>query len=272
MRRIAETFSRLRSEGQRGLIPFVTAGDPDADTTCDLVTELARVGASMVEIGVPFTDPMADGPVIQQASMRALRNGCGVAQTLDIIRKVRSNTDVPLVLFSYFNPLLQFGIERLAAEARQAGADAVLVTDLPPEEAADLIAAFARNELDVIFLVAPTSSDERLRAIAEHASGFIYAVSRTGVTGAQTEVSNEARRLVSRVRRVTDLPIAVGFGISTRAQISDVWDYADATVVGSALVAEIERLKGSADLIQQIGNFMLALTPQQQNAVATVIK
>jgi tryptophan synthase alpha chain len=261
--RIAETFARLRREGKRALIPFITAGDPDLKTTRDLLVELARVGASLIELGVPFTDPMADGPVIQRASMRALRNGIDIAKVLDVIREARHEIDVPIVLFSYFNPLLQFGAGRLSEEARRAGVDGVLVTDLVPEEAGEFSATLAKNELDSIVLVAPTSTDERLRMIAERASGFIYAVSRTGVTGAQAEVSNEAEKLVARVRDVTDSPIAVGFGISTCAQVLDVWRYADAAVVGSAVVAEIEKLAGAPNVVKQVGSFVRALLPQQ---------
>ena len=263
MSRIAETFARLRREGKRALIPFITAGDPDLKTTRDLLVELARAGASLIELGVPFTDPMADGPVIQRASMRALRNGIDVAEILQVVGEARREMDVPVVLFSYFNPLLQFGAGRLSEQARRAGADGVLVTDLVPEEAGNFAATLAKNELDCIFLVAPTSTDERLRMIADRASGFIYAVSRTGVTGAREELSIEAEKLVARVRDLTDLPIAVGFGISTRAQVRDVWRYADAAVVGSAVVGEIEKLGGAPDIVKQVGNFVRALLPQQ---------
>ena len=265
MSRIAETFTRLQGERKRALIPFITAGDPDLKTTRDLLVELARAGASLIELGVPFTDPMADGPVIQRASMRATRNGTDVAKILRVIEEARLEIDVPVVLFSYFNPLLQFGAERLSEEGRRAGVDGVLVTDLVPEEAEEFAATLAKNELDCIFLVAPTSTDERLRMIAERASGFIYAVSRTGVTGAQAELSSEAERLVARVRDVTDLPIAVGFGISTRAQVREVWRFADAAVVGSAVVAEIEKLVSAPDLVNQVGNLVRALLSDEQS-------
>ncbi|MGI8917753.1 MAG: tryptophan synthase subunit alpha [Pyrinomonadaceae bacterium] len=259
MNRIAETFGRLKRERKRALIPFITAGDPDLKTTRDLLVELARAGASLIELGVPFTDPMADGPVIQRASMRALRNGIDVAKILDVVRKAREEIDVPVVLFSYFNPLLQFGAERLSEEGWRAGVDGVLITDLVPEEAGEFAATLAKNDLNCIFLVAPTSTDERLRMIAERASGFIYAVARTGVTGAQAEMSTEAERLVARVRDVTDLPIAVGFGISTRAQVREVWRFAEAAVVGSAVVAEIEKLAGAPDIASQVGNLVRTL-------------
>ena len=197
--------------------------------------------------------------------MRATRNGTDVAKILRIIEEARLEIDVPIVLFSYFNPLLQFGAERLSEEGRRAGVDGVLVTDLVPEEAEEFAATLAKNKLDCIFLVAPTSTDERLRMIAERASGFIYAVSRTGVTGAQAELSSEAERLVVRVRDVTDLPIAVGFGISTSAQVREVWRFADAAVVGSAVVAEIEKLVGAPDLVNQVGNLVRALLSDEQS-------
>lgn len=261
MSRIAETFARLRREDRRAFIPFITAGDPDLETTCALFLELARAGASLIELGVPFSDPMADGPVIQRASERALRNRVGVGDVLTVIADARRETDVPVVLFSYYNPLLQFGAEKLCAEAASAGVDGMLVTDLAPEEADEFALTLSRHALDLIFLVAPTSTDARLRRIAERAGGFIYAVSRAGVTGVRQDSSAEAERLVARVRAVSDLPVAVGFGISTREQVEDVWRYADGAVVGSAIVAEIERRVGQPDLVAQVGRFARGLLP-----------
>jgi tryptophan synthase alpha chain len=259
--RIAETFARLRQGGRRAFIPFITAGDPDLETTRALVVELARSGASLVELGVPFSDPVADGPTIQRAAERALRHGVGLDDVLRILTEARRETDVPVILFSYFNPLLQFGVERLAGECVRAGVDGILATDLVPEESADCNAVLARHNLDQIFLVAPTTSDARLRMIAGRASGFVYAVSRAGVTGARDAMSSEAERLVGRVRGVTDLPVAVGFGISTAAQVADVWAYADAAVVGSALVSEIEKHAGVPDLVARVGAFARSLLP-----------
>ncbi|HEY0099431.1 MAG TPA: tryptophan synthase subunit alpha [Pyrinomonadaceae bacterium] len=261
MSRIAETFARLRREQRRGFIPFITAGDPDLETTRRLIPELARAGASVIELGVPFSDPMADGPVIQRASERALRGEVGVAEVLSVVREARRETDVPIVLFSYYNPLLQYGAERLCAEASRAGVDGMLVTDLAPEEAGEFAATLRAHELDLIFLVAPTSTDARLKRIAERASGFIYAVSRAGVTGVQNALSTEAGRLVARVRAVSELPVAVGFGISQREQVAEVWRFADAAVVGSAIVAEIEKRGDSPDLVAHIGAFARALLP-----------
>ena len=202
---------------------------------------------------MPFTDPMADGPVIQRASERALRHGFDLAEVLQVVFDARKQTDVPIVLFSYYNPLLQFGIARLAGEAKSAGVDGVLVTDLVPEEASEFAAVLRANNLAMIFLVAPTSTDERLKMVAERATGFIYAVSRAGITGAREEMSAEAEKLVKRVRRFSDLPIAVGFGISTPEHVIGVWRFADAAVVGSALVAEIERHSNRVELVTAVG-------------------
>jgi tryptophan synthase alpha chain len=285
LNRIAETFTALKRDHRRGFIPFITAGDPDLETTRELIVELARAGATLIELGVPFTDPMADGPVIQRASERALLNDFGIAEILQTVTEARTQTDVPIILFSYFNPLLQFclsegqgrtsppskragtvleaglvppnktGFEKLAREAKAAGVDGILVTDLVPEEAGEFETVLRAHDLDMIFLVAPTSTDERLRMVAEHASGFIYAVSRAGVTGARDDVSIEAEKLVSRVRSFTDLPVAVGFGISKPEQVADVWRYADAAVVGSAIVAEIEQGRSSEDCVSRVGQF-----------------
>jgi len=254
MSRIAETFSILKQENRPGFIPFITAGDPDLQTTRELIIELAGAGATLIELGIPFTDPMADGPVIQRASERALRHRFGLEDVLETIAVTRRLTEVPIILFSYLNPLLQFGMERLAREGKRAGIDGVLVTDLVPEEASDFASIFKRNDLDMIFLIAPTSTDERLRLVAEHASGFIYAVSRAGITGAREEMSAEAEKLVRRMRRFSNLPVAVGFGISKPEHVADVWRYADAAVVGSAIVSEIE-LSESGDVVARVGKF-----------------
>jgi tryptophan synthase alpha chain len=257
--RISAAFAQLKREGRKGFIPFITAGDPDLSTTGELLVELSLAGATIIELGVPFSDPMADGPVVQRASERALRHGFGVKEVLETAAKARERMDIPLVLFSYFNPLLQFGIERLAAEAERAGVDGVLATDLTPEESGEFSAALNAHELDLIFLVAPTSTDARLQMIAARASGFIYAISRAGVTGARNNINAEAERLVSRVRKYSELPVAVGFGISNSEQVAQTCRYADAAVVGSAIVAEIERTTGAPDLVRHIGDFTRGL-------------
>jgi tryptophan synthase alpha chain len=261
MNRIETAFDRLRREGRRGIIPFVTAGDPDLAATRELIVEFERCGACAVELGVPFSDPVADGPVIQRSSERALRRGVGVKDVLRVVAEARERTGVPIVLFSYFNPLMQFGVERLCAEAGRAGVDGILVTDLVPEEAGAFADAAGGHGLEQIFLAAPTSTNDRLRLIAGRSGGFIYAVSRAGVTGTRTELSAEARRLVERVRTVTQLPVAVGFGISTAEQVVEVWEYADAAVIGSAIVSEIERHDGASDLVKRIGVYVRSLTP-----------
>lgn len=261
MSRIAAAFAELKKNGRRGFIPFITAGDPNLNLTRELLVELARAGASIVEVGVPFTDPMADGPVIQRASERALRNEFDLSSIFDMIASAQKDAAVPVVLFSYFNPLFKYGLERLASDARAAGVDGVLVTDLVPEEAEEFSRILRTSNLDTIFLVAPTSTDERLRMIAERASGFIYAVSLAGVTGARSELSRDAEKLVSRVRNFSDLPVAVGFGISSAEQVAEVWKYADAAVVGSAIVAEIEKGQDAPHLVELIGSFVRALIP-----------
>jgi tryptophan synthase alpha chain len=258
--RIADSFTNLQREGKKGFIPFITAGDPDLTTTAALLVTLAHSGATLIELGVPFSDPMADGPVIQRASERALKNTFGLQEILDTVAQARKQIDIPIILFSYYNPLLQFGLKRLAEAAREAGLDGVLVTDLSPEEAGEFERELRACDLDMIFLVAPTSTDERLKLVAERASGFIYAVSRAGVTGTRETVSAEAEKLVNRLRKFSELPVAVGFGISNAEQVAGVHRYADAVVVGSAIVAEMERLGDSPELVKHIGEFLTGLT------------
>ena len=262
MSRIGETFASLKRLGRGGFIPFITAGDPDLPTTESLLIELAAAGADIIEIGVPFSDPVADGEVIQRASERALRNGVSVRDALTCARKARQHIDVPIVLFSYFNPLLQLGEQQLAVAANEAGIDAVLVTDLIPEEAESWTQSLLQHRLDPIFLVAPTTSDKRLARIAQQAHGFIYAVSRAGVTGERDEMTRDAEALVKRVRSVSDLAVAVGFGISSPEQVRAVWRFADAAVVGSAIVKQIEKLGDSPDLVKHIGEFARSLVAE----------
>jgi tryptophan synthase alpha chain len=261
--RITEAFNRLQAEGRKGFIPFITAGDPDLATTEQLLIALSQAGATVIELGVPFSDPMADGPIIQRASERALKHGFGIDELLDVVARARKSIDTPIILFSYFNPILQFGMHRLATTARQAGVDGVLVTDLTPEESATFADELRASELDLIFLVAPTSTDERLELISKRASGFIYAVSRAGVTGTRETVSAEAEKLVNRVRKFSNLPVAVGFGISNRVQVIDVQRYADAVVVGSAIVSELERAAGESDVVGRISEFARKLLPSK---------
>lgn len=259
MSRICETFVRLKRSRRGGFVPFIMAGDPNLLTTELLLVELATAGADIIELGVPFSDPVADGKVIQRASERALRKGVTISDALRCISNAKQHVDVPIVLFSYLNPILKFGKDRLVNEAKQAGVDAVLVTDLIPEEADGWFETFRDDSMDLILLVAPTTSDERLARIAQQASGFIYAVSRAGVTGARNEMPCDAEPLVRRLRAVSDLPIAVGFGISTAEQIGEVWRFADAAVIGSAIVNQIEKLTDSPELVNRVGDFARSL-------------
>jgi len=261
MNRIATRFEELKREGRKGFIPFVTAGDPDLETSLAVVLKLAELGADVLELGVPFSDPMADGPTIQRSSQRALANGMNISNVLGLVARVRERTDVPVVLFSYLNPMLRFGVGKLGRSAADAGVDGVLITDAVDAEAAEFSRTFRDAGIDLISLIAPTTTDERLEKITKTASGFLYAVSRAGVTGARAEMSSEAESLVRRARNYTDLPIAVGFGISTRDQIADVWRYADAAVVGSAIVAEIEK-HAPIYAVDAVERLVRALLPQ----------
>jgi len=239
--RISKRFAELRDAGELGIVAYITAGDPTLDATLRHVLGLAEAGADVIELGVPFSDPLADGPTIQRASERALKSGTTLRGVLDLVRRIRQSSQVPLVLFSYFNPILQFGLEKFAAAAAESGADGVLVTDLTPEESEDYRRILKARGLDTIFLAAPTSSDERLQKIAVCSSGFLYLISRTGVTGAKDALPDDLPALLRRAHRFTQLPIAVGFGISLPGHVSVLGGLADAAVVGSALVSEIEK-------------------------------
>lgn len=239
--RITRRFDELRHAGELGLVAYVTAGDPTLEATERIVLSLAEAGADVVELGVPFSDPIADGPTIQRASDRALRSGTTLAGVLGLIQTLRRKTEVPLVLFSYFNPVLQMGVEKFADAAARVGADGVLITDLTPEEAGEYRQTVHARGLDTIFLAAPTSTDARLERIAGSSTGFLYLISRTGVTGARETLPEDLPALVRRARGVTSLPIAVGFGISLPGHVSILGGLADAAVVGSALVEDIER-------------------------------
>ncbi len=245
--RIARRFEALRRDGEMGLVAFITAGDPSLAATERLVFALADAGADVIELGVPFSDPVADGPTIQRSSERALLGGATLSGVLDVVAAVRRRSEVPIVLFSYYNPVLQMGIETFADRAAAVGADGVLITDLTPEESAEYRQIIRSRGLDTIFLVAPTSPDDRISRIAECSSGFLYVVSRTGVTGAKESLPEDLPALMRRVHAATSLPVAVGFGISLPGQVSVLGGLADAAVVGSALVADIESSATVAD-------------------------
>lgn len=239
--RISRRFAALRESGELGIVAYITAGDPSLAATLKFVLALAEAGTDVIELGIPFSDPLADGPTIQRASERALKCGTTLAQVIGLVREIRKSNEVPLVLFGYYNPVLQMGLEKFASDAAAAGADGVLITDLTPEESDDYRRVLAAHHLDTVFLGAPTSTDERLRKIAEASSGFLYLISRTGVTGAKDALPDELPALLRRARKATELPIAVGFGISLPGHVSVLGGLADAAVVGSALVSEIEK-------------------------------
>jgi tryptophan synthase alpha chain len=239
--RIGRRFQKLAEAGELGLIAYITAGDPSLEATEKIVLAAAEAGADVIELGVPFSDPVADGPTIQRASERALRGGTSLAAVIDLVHKIRLKSDVPLMLFSYYNPILQMGLEKFAQAARSAGVDGVLATDLTPEEASEYKTIMEAQGLDTIFLAAPTSTDERLAKISKLSSGFLYLISRTGVTGARDVMPEDLPSLARRARRSTNLPLAVGFGISQASHVSILGGIADAAVVGSALVSEIEK-------------------------------
>ena len=238
--RIADRFRDLRAKNAKGLIVYLTAGDPNLDATGELLLALDRAGVDVIELGVPFSDPLADGPVIQRASERALRSGTTLRKILERFPSWRQTVRAPIILFSYFNPILQYGLENFAASAAQAGVDGALVVDLTPEEAENYVQAMRAQNLDTVFLASPTSTDARLERAAQLSTGFLYLISRTGVTGERSEMASSVRPLAERARRLTSLPLAIGFGISTAAQVREVQSHADAAVVGSAVVHAIE--------------------------------
>lgn len=237
-------MSRISFQHKPGLVVYVTCGDPNLAATREIILAASRAGADVIELGVPFSDPVADGPVIQRASERALQKGTSLEAVLKLARDIRQDSNVGLIVFSYLNPVLRFGLERFCAEAAKAGVDGALITDLIVEEADEYRRQMAAHNLDPVFLAAPTSPDKRLKAIAEACRGFVYAVSRTGITGTQKQLATDARDLVKRIRKFTKLPVAVGFGISNAEQFAQVGEFADAAVVGSAIVQAIEQNPG----------------------------
>ena len=256
MSRIAETFAKLEGVG---LVTYLTAGDPDLARWPSLVTAVDRAGADIIEVGVPFSDPLADGPVIQRASERALSAGATLSRVLAMVKDVRPRLRAPIVLFSYANPILRLGARRFVDAAADAGVDGVLVLDLPMEEAEDLRALLRGRGIDMIFLVSPTTNDERLQRAADLGSGFLYAISRLGVTGAKETLAEGVEEMVARIRGVRGLPVAVGFGISSAEHVQQVGRWADAAVVGSALVKVIESSAESGDLESRVAAYVRGL-------------
>ncbi len=267
MSRLAETFANLRKEGRPGLVTYTTAGDPDLPRAGEILKALARAGADVLEVGVPFSDPLADGPVIQRATERALAAGGCMRATLDLVEQVRREVSTPIVIFSYANPIVRMGLDAFAERAAAVGVDGVLALDLPVEEADEFRNAISKAGLDTIFLLSPTTTDERIQKAAELGRGFLYGISRLGVTGARTTVASGAEEMVRRIRRFTDMPLALGFGISTPEHVAEVGAYADAAVVGSALVALIAEASGTPDLISRgedyVGSLRAACVPSK---------
>jgi tryptophan synthase alpha chain len=258
--RITGLFTTCRAEHRKAFIAYITGGDPTPSHTVPLILALERGGADLVELGVPFSDPIADGPIIQRASYRALRAKTSVAGLLEAVREIRRHSQIPLLLFSYLNPLLRYGFEKLAIDAAEAGLDGVLMIDLSVEEAAEPVRKIRERGLDTVFLAAPTSTDTRLRLIAEHCSGFIYVLSRAAVTGEQISLSDTAAPLVMRMRAFSDLPLAMGFGISKPQQVAEVARLTDGVVVGSAIVKFIEENAAASDLHARVEEWTRQLT------------
>jgi len=246
MSRIGKKFTELKKRGEVALIPFVTAGDPDLKTTLRIMRAVEKGGADGIELGVPFSDPTADGPTIQRSSERAVMQGVTLAQILRLVRDFRRGSELPVILFGYFNRFFHYGVEKFCRQAAAAGADGILCVDLPPEESGELKRCTDREGLDLIFLLSPTSGPDRVRLVARKGRGFIYYVSVTGVTGARRHFDHQLRSRVDEVRRMTSLPVGVGFGISTPRQAAWIAGFADAAVVGSALVETIEKARGGA--------------------------
>ena len=259
MTRIGQRFEDLRKAGRTGFIAYITAGDPDLNTTRQVVLELDRRGVDVLELGVPFSDPLADGPVIQEASQRALAAGATLEGVLSMVADVRMEAEIPIVLFTYYNPIHRYGVARFVKRAADVGVDGVLMLDLPPEEGSDYKAQMDVHGLDTIFLVTPTTRDDRMKLIASHTRGFVYYVSRTGVTGERDSLADEIQNKVSAICRYTDMPVAVGFGISTPEHVSEIARYADAVVVGSAIVRRIGEYQGDAGLVSKVGAFVGSL-------------
>jgi tryptophan synthase alpha chain len=264
--RIALKFAAARTGNQSAFIPFIVAGDPGLDRTQRLVLELEARGADLIELGVPFSDPMADGPANQRAAARGLASGASLPAILALVAELRKHTQIPVILFGYFNPVFRYGCERLCADANRAGVDGLLVVDLPPEEAAELSTPARAEGLDLIYLLAPTTPLERSRVIASSATGFLYYVSVAGVTGARTALASDLEQNVTALKSVTDLPIGVGFGISTAEQAREVARFADAVVVGSAISQLIEQHRESEGLLAAVGEFAWTLKQGMMSA------
>jgi len=261
MSRISEKFKELRQKNRIALVSYITAGDPSLETTVDIALQLEKSGADIIELGVPFSDPMADGPAIQLASERALVGGATLAGVLETVKAIRKKSGVPIILFGYYNPFFKYGLERVVKDAAEAGADGFLIVDLPPEEAGEFKVHADKAGLDIVFLLAPTSTSERIGLVAENASGFVYLVSVTGVTGERPEMDYSLEGLTDEIKQTTGLPVGIGFGISSPEQVSRLSGYADAVIVGSAIVRIIERYGSEKKkLLDELSGFVSSLS------------
>lgn len=271
MNRIDTTFAQLRAEQRSALIPFLTVGDPDLDTTRELMRVAVESGADLIELGVPFSDPTADGPVLQRSLEIGLRHGASLPRTFELVADFRRASSTPVILYGYYNPIFHYGPERFAADARAAGVDGLLVVDLPPDEANELLCWTRPAGIHFVCLLAPTSGPDRVRKVLRHAAGFVYYVSVTGVTGAKAMQADEVQPVIERLRRETKLPIGVGFGITTPQQAAAVARFADAAVVGSAIMRVVDAHRGQSDLIREVGSFILSLKEGVRSAAASPV-
>lgn len=270
MNRVNKKFNSLKKDGKTALVCYVTAGDPSLETTRSIVLELERSGADIIELGIPFSDPMADGPTIQLASERSLAAGTNLQKVLEVVKNVREHSDIPLILFGYYNPFLSYGLEKFAEDAKDCGADGVLVVDLPPEESEEFKKALDANGLHLIFLLAPTSTQERIELVSENAGGFVYLVSITGVTGLRPDMEYSLSSLTNLIREKSKLPVGIGFGVSSPQQVREISSYADAVIVGSAIVKIIEENGDNKDLmLSRMSSFVSSLSQvrEEENRV-----
>lgn len=255
MSRLEARFKKLKYEGKKAFIPFITAGDPNLDLTKSLVLELEKRGADAIELGVPFSDPIADGPVIQRSSQRALKEGISLLKILELVRELRQKTEIPLILMGYYNPIFKFGEAEFVKRSSQAGLDGLIIADLPPEEANELKKEAGKISLDIIFLLTPVSSEERIKLVSASSTGFIYCVSYTGITGDERKGEEDLKELIHKIRGLTSKPIGIGFGISSASSAQKAASLADAVIVGSAIVKRIEKYRDSKNLLSEVGTF-----------------
>lgn len=259
--RIESKFNELTHKNKAGLVTYITAGDPSLEDTMDIILELENNGADIIELGIPFSDPMADGPAIQLASERSIKNGTTLTKVLEIVKQIREKTEIPIILFGYYNPFFAYGLKKFAEDAKMAGVDGVLVVDLPPEESEELRVHLEQNNLELIFLLAPTSTTERIELVSKYGSGFIYLVSVTGVTGERPKLEYSLDPLIKDIKSHSKLPVGIGFGVSSAEQAYSISKIADAVIVGSALVKIIEKNnKNKETLLNEMGSFVSKLS------------